>query len=133
MVAPAFAGEPERSVYLPAGDWFDFWTEKRYAGRQRIRVAPPIEQIPMYVRADTILPLAMPTLQTGNPVSWGLEMRVYGAHPSPATLFEDDGGWNPTLTELWMEYGPQRGENRLVGPNGVARRYNIVAVKVIGS
>ncbi|MGA2770278.1 MAG: glycoside hydrolase family 31 protein [Bryobacteraceae bacterium] len=108
MVAPAFAGEPARAVYLPAGDWFDFWSGKRYSGKQSIQVNPPLEQIPVFVKAGTILPLAEPTLHTDDPASWRLTVQVYGDHPTPATLYEDDGGWNPALTEVALVWDSER-------------------------
>jgi alpha-D-xyloside xylohydrolase len=131
MVAPAFAGEHERSVYLPAGDWYDFWTEKRHTGGQTIRVAPPIEQIPLYVRADTILPLAVPTLHTEDDASWGLECRAYGSKPTPAPVYEDDGGWDPKLNVTWLEYEPESRVNSAVHESTFTPRYYPVAWKVI--
>src|ERR1035438_40345 len=46
MVAPAFAGEPVRSVYLPAGDWYDSWSGKRHSGKQKIEVRPAPDERP---------------------------------------------------------------------------------------
>jgi alpha-D-xyloside xylohydrolase len=108
LVAPAFAGEPERSVYLPAGEWFDFWSGERRTGNQRIRIKPPLEQIPIFVRAGTILPLADASLHTGAPASWKLSARVYGEAPAPATVFEDDGAWNPSLPEVSLTWDRDR-------------------------
>lgn len=108
LVAPAFAGEPERSVYLPEGDWFDYWTGKRYTGKQQIRVQPPLEQIPIFVKSDSLLPLAEPTLHTDDPASWRLTVNVYGEKPVPATLFEDDGSWTPSLAEVQLAWDPER-------------------------
>jgi len=60
MVAPMFLGQKTRSVYLPAGDWYDFWTHQRHAGGQKIEVACPPEQIPLFVKSGSLLPLAKP-------------------------------------------------------------------------
>ncbi|WP_376796307.1 TIM-barrel domain-containing protein [Thermogemmatispora sp.] len=60
LVAPVFseAREPvARQLYLPAGEWIDFWSEERLAGGRFITRQAPLEIIPLYVRAGTVLPL----------------------------------------------------------------------------
>lgn len=48
-----------REVYLPEGnDWFDFYTEERYTGGQTITAEAPIDRIPVYVKAGSIIPVA---------------------------------------------------------------------------
>ena len=132
MVAPAFAGEPSRPVYLPAGDWFDFWSGKRYTGKQRIQVQPPIEQIPIFVKSGAILPLAESTLHTGDPGSWRLTVNVYGENPAPASLYEDDGAWAPALTELALAWDPARRSGTATrAGNAAGPRYEVVAWKQI--
>jgi alpha-D-xyloside xylohydrolase len=108
LVAPAFAGEPERAVYLPEGDWFDYWTGKRYGGKQQIRLQVPLEQIPIFVKSGSLLPLAEPTLHTNDPASWKLTVNVYGEKPLATTLYEDDGSWSPTLTEVQLAWDAER-------------------------
>jgi alpha-D-xyloside xylohydrolase len=79
LVAPVLRkGARRRRVYLPAGDWFDFWTGSPVRGARRVVVAAPLDRIPLFVRAGTVLPLA------------GGELRVY---PGEGTswLYEDDG------------------------------------------
>ena len=56
-MAPAFAGQAARSVYLPRGDWFDFRTGEKLAGGRRYDVTVPLERIPVYVRGGTLLPM----------------------------------------------------------------------------
>lgn len=104
LVAPAFAGEPSRDVYLPEGDWFDYWTGKRYTGKQQIHIEVPLEQIPIFVKAGSLLPLAEPTLHTDDPASWRLTVNVYGEKPAPAKLYEDDGSWTPALEEVQLAW-----------------------------
>ena len=59
LIAPvAEQGATERQVYLPAGaDWYNFWTNERFHGGQTITVSAPIDTIPLFVRAGSILPL----------------------------------------------------------------------------
>jgi alpha-glucosidase (family GH31 glycosyl hydrolase) len=60
MVAPVWRkGEREREVYFPAGTWRSLWDDdERYAGPARVRVAVPLDVIPVYVRGDARSPLA---------------------------------------------------------------------------
>ena len=61
VVAPVVErGATTRTAYFPDGEWVDFWTGDRYAGRQRVTVAAPLDggRAPVFVRAGAILPLA---------------------------------------------------------------------------
>ena len=78
LVAPVVAGQRSRNVYLPAGDWYDFWTGKKHDGKQRIPLEVPLEQIPLFVKGGSILPLAEATLHTGDPNGRNIDVRVYG-------------------------------------------------------
>ncbi len=81
-----------RSVYLPAGtEWFDFWTGERHEGGQTILVEAPLERIPVFVRAGTILPLG-PLMQHTDEDPWGpIELRVYPGRDGAFDLYEDAG------------------------------------------
>lgn len=100
LVAPLFAGESQREVYLPKGDWCDFWTSKPYTGSQTVNVAAPLERIPLFVKAGTLLPLAQPTLHTDDQNAFVLTVRAYGPGDRRATLFEDDGSAHPDFTRV---------------------------------
>ncbi|SOB79640.1 alpha-D-xyloside xylohydrolase [Sphingomonas guangdongensis] len=92
LVAPVTEqGVTSRQVYLPAGaDWYDYWTEQRYPGGQSITAAAPIDRIPLYVRAGSILPLgaAVPSTATRQPLE---SIRVYPGRDATFTLYDDDG------------------------------------------
>ena len=60
LVTPLFAGQKSRQVYLPAGDWFDFWTREKLNGGTTIEATNGVEQIPLFVKGGTLLPLARP-------------------------------------------------------------------------
>jgi alpha-glucosidase len=60
--------EPEidgRTMYLPKGTWVDFWTDGRHAGNQEIWVKSPLDEVPLMVRAGSVLPMG-PTQQYVN-------------------------------------------------------------------
>jgi alpha-D-xyloside xylohydrolase len=107
LVAPVI--EPlatQRQVYLPEGDWFDFWTNEKHTGKQLItwkNPAQPVEpasKIPVFVKSGAILPLILgeqvQTLCDANYVNnpavktWegGLEIRVFPAGASQFDIFD---------------------------------------------
>jgi len=92
MVAPLVARQKSRTVHFPAGtDWYDFHTGEKIAGGSAIEVSPPIEQIPLYVRANTLLPLAEPVEHVADDTRFELMVRVFGEKPAAFKLYEDDG------------------------------------------
>lgn len=91
MVAPMIDGQKSRAVYLPTGDWYDFFTGEKLAGGREIQVAKSLDELPMYVKANTLLPLAVPMNHVSADTVFEINVRVYGDHPADAVLYEDDG------------------------------------------
>jgi alpha-D-xyloside xylohydrolase len=91
LVAPMVAGEKKRQVYLPSGQWYDFWSNKKYEGGQSYEIYCDLDQFPVFVRGNTILPIAEPCEQIPDPIHFNVEVRVYGQNPLSFTLYEDDG------------------------------------------
>jgi alpha-D-xyloside xylohydrolase len=92
LVAPVTEqGATSRQVYLPAGaEWYNYWTNEHVKGGQSITVAAPIDTIPLFVRAGSIVPLGAPVESTHQPQA--LErIRVYPGADARFTLFSDDG------------------------------------------
>jgi alpha-D-xyloside xylohydrolase len=58
LVAPVFNAEGRCQFYLPPGSWYDFWSGERLEGPAHRRVTVPLDRIPLFVRGDSILPLA---------------------------------------------------------------------------
>jgi alpha-D-xyloside xylohydrolase len=92
LVAPVTEqGSTTRPVYLPAGtDWYNFWTNERVHGGQTITVAAPIDTIPLFVRAGSILPLGEPVESTNEKQAIA-KLRVYPGADGNALLYQDDG------------------------------------------
>jgi len=91
LVAPVCEpGAASRQVYVPTGEWFDFWTGQRYSGPQTLTAAAPLERIPLYVRAGAVLP-TWPVMQhTANGAPSRLILHVYHGD-GESWLYEDDG------------------------------------------
>ena len=80
-----------RSVYLPkAVKWYDFWTGESLIGGQTIAAQAPIETMPLYVRAGSIVPMG-PFLQyaTEKPAD-PIELRIYSGANGQFTIYEDE-------------------------------------------
>jgi len=91
LVAPIFAGEKTRSVYLPEGRWHCFWTGKTYEGRARHEIEPPLDQIPVFVRDGSLVPMAKPMEYIPDGAVFDVTVRVFGDVCRPFVLYEDDG------------------------------------------
>jgi alpha-D-xyloside xylohydrolase len=92
LVAPVTEqGATSREVYLPAGaDWYNYWTNERVHGGQTIVVPAPIDTLPLFVRAGSILPLGEP-IESTNQVQAIAKVRVYTGANSDFTTYQDDG------------------------------------------
>jgi alpha-D-xyloside xylohydrolase len=92
LVAPVTEqGRVSREVYLPAGaDWYNFWTNERVHGGQTITVDAPIDILPLFVRAGSILPLGEPVEST-NQLQKIAKLRVYSGADADFEYYNDDG------------------------------------------
>jgi alpha-D-xyloside xylohydrolase len=84
-------GATSRHLYLPQAKWYDFWTGESVEGGHAIDTPAPLNQIPVFVRAGTILPLG-PTLEYAQQASSDpIELRVYAGASGDFELYEDQG------------------------------------------
>ena len=98
MFGPAFLvapvtdqGATSRKVYLPAGtDWYNYWTNERLKGGQTVEVSAPIDTIPLFVRAGSIVPLGSEVLSTDDPQTI-VRVLVYPGSDGDFTIYNDDG------------------------------------------
>jgi len=98
MFGPAFLvapvtdqGATSRPVYLPAGtDWYDYWTNERHTGGQTITAAAPIDKIPLFVRAGSIIPMGVQVPSTATRQKLD-SIRVYPGRSTSFTVYDDDG------------------------------------------
>lgn len=101
LVAPVLAAVTQRAVYLPEGEWTDYWTGRHFKGKQSIVADAPVERIPVFVRAGAILPKIPEDVMTLVPRSEVKDAavhalddrRVYEVWPgSETTAFTDFEG-----------------------------------------
>lgn len=59
LVAPVIApGKEAREVYLPDGDWYDYYTGEKYSGGRYILADAPLDKVPVFIKAGAIIPVA---------------------------------------------------------------------------
>lgn len=91
LVAPMFSGQNGRNVYLPAGDWYGYWTRDKFSGGNTIEVTNGVKQIPLFVKSGTLLPLADPVEFIAPDTCFKITVNIVGHNPADFTLYEDDG------------------------------------------
>jgi alpha-glucosidase (family GH31 glycosyl hydrolase) len=93
LVAPVTEqGATSRKVYLPAGsDWYNYWTSERIKGGQTIVAQAPIDILPLFVRAGSIIPLGSPILSAQQDKQTIASVRVYPGADGDFSLYSDDG------------------------------------------
>ncbi|MBB4106771.1 TIM-barrel domain-containing protein [Pedobacter zeae] len=93
MVCPVYSYKARnREVYFPSGTkWYDFYTHKQIEGGQKLTVAAPLERIPLFVPAGTILPVGEVMQYTSEKKADDIEIRVYKGKDGKFSLYEDEG------------------------------------------
>lgn len=94
LVAPVLKPDlTSRMVYLPAGLWYDYWSDQKHSGETMLRVEAPLEIAPMFVRGGAIIPLWPEMNYIGERPADPLTFMIYPDEKGMATgvLYEDDG------------------------------------------
>jgi alpha-D-xyloside xylohydrolase len=91
LVAPVTEPEiSEWNVYLPASfTWYNFRTGQQFEGGQSVKTAAPLDQIPLYVKAGSVLPLGPQVQYASEKKLDSLEIRVYEGANGRFMLYED--------------------------------------------
>ena len=137
LIAPVFEkGATTREVYLPKGDWYDWWTNTKETGGKTITKQVDLSVMPMYVRAGSIIPFDPIRQYTGEVVNEPTTLKVYSGANGEFTLYEDDGisqeylkdkgtwtklSWNDGTKKLTLEPGAPKGSTNII----VAKTYRI--------
>jgi alpha-D-xyloside xylohydrolase len=92
LIAPVTEqGATSRQVYLPAGnDWYNYWTNERVHGGQMVTVQAPIDTLPIFVKAGSILPTGTPVNSTHDDQKLA-KLKIYPGANADFTLYNDDG------------------------------------------
>lgn len=91
LVAPIYNERGERSVYLPEGRWIDFWTHEVFTGPRTLSVLAPLETLPLYVRANALIPTTEATLFTSEEPFEEITLDAYLFEQGSCELRDTDG------------------------------------------
>lgn len=128
-----------QKVYLPKGSqWIDFWTGRKYDGGKHINKEVPINILPLYIKAGSIIALG-PKVQYANEKEWdNLEIRIYPGSNGEFTLYEDENdGYNyekGIYSEIKFKWDDENqtlyiGQRKGIFPNMLKqRKFQIVLV-----
>jgi alpha-D-xyloside xylohydrolase len=104
-----FSTTKSKETYLPAGsDWYDFWTAEKFSGGNKVSRQTPLDIIPLYVKAGSVIPVG-PSVQYAEEKKWdNLEIRIYPGANGKFVLYEDENdnynykrGVYSTITFTW--------------------------------
>jgi alpha-D-xyloside xylohydrolase len=128
-----------RNVYLPASNqWYDFWTGKKYTGGQSISAEAPLNIIPLYIRAGSIIPMGAEVEYATQKPADKIELRIYQGADGQFKYYEDENdnynyekGKSATFTLSWNDKKHQLSISDTKGNfNGMLKRrtFNIVLI-----
>jgi alpha-glucosidase len=83
-------------ISLPPGDWYDFWTNANLSSKEKFKVNPRLDEMPLYVRAGAIVPMQPVVQSTEEKPKGPLELHLYLPNAAASgdcrgTLYQDDG------------------------------------------
>ena len=125
LIAPVFEKRASsREVYLPKGDWYDWWTNTKEAGSRTITRSIDLATMPVYVRAGAIIPFDPIRQYTGEKVNEPTTLKIFRGANGSYILYEDDGisldylkgkatwthiSWNDKAKQLSVEPAAPKG------------------------
>ena len=119
MVCPVTTkGVQTRTVYLPAGEWYDWWTGKKYKGNSYVHVVTPLDIMPIFAKAGAIIPIQPAMNFVDEKKIDTLTLEVFPGTGS-FELYEDDG----------KSLAYKNGDYSLTGIN-VQTKGNITSIKI---
>ena len=91
LIAPVLReGATERGVYLPRGEWYDFWSGQMYQGPTGVALPVTLSSIPIFVRGGAFV-FQQAVVQHTGVAATELRVRLYPSGQSQRTLYEDAG------------------------------------------
>jgi alpha-glucosidase (family GH31 glycosyl hydrolase) len=122
LVAPILDPSGDATIYLPPGEWLDFFTGKHFAGGTTIKAHYAVDETPVFVRAGAIIPEQPVSEYSDAKPAERLILNVYGAGAGSFELYEDDGvslkyrQRQQALTSMSHAVSPDGMHHLLIGP-----------------
>jgi len=92
IVAPVTTkGAQTRVIYLPEGEWYDYWNGQKYEGSRYYNVETPLEKLPIYAKAGAIIPMQDEVIKDDKKPFGNITLDIFPGEKSTYNLYEDDG------------------------------------------
>ena len=92
LICPMLSSQDFGKVYLPEGEWYDFHTGRYYEGNQQLIVEAPVDKLPVFIKAGSIIPMQSVVQSTAEVPDDVLTVHIYrGKEASAFLYYEDDG------------------------------------------
>ncbi len=92
LIAPFTSNKEFGRLYLPEGEWYDLYSDKREPGKQTKTLELRLDRLPVYVKAGSIIPMQSQVQSTAEQPEDSLFIHVYnGTQSSSTSYYEDDG------------------------------------------
>jgi alpha-D-xyloside xylohydrolase len=91
LVAPVYSPTNRRTVYLPAGKWYDYWNGSAYSGPAVLHIEPDLDELPLYVRSDSIIPMGPDMAFVGERPFDPITLDIWLDDEAESTIFDDSG------------------------------------------
>jgi alpha-glucosidase len=94
LIIPVESDKQITKAYLPVGDWYDFYSDKIYSGKQEVTTECPIDKLPVFVKAGSMIPMQSPVQSTNEIPSDTLQIHLYKSSDTNDLTwdyYEDDG------------------------------------------
>jgi len=124
LVVPIGCEERYVKCFLPPGDWFEFFTDERLSGKREMIREYVIEQLPLFVKASSIIPVYPKIGSTTKEIGDELELHIYnGSTPNSKMYYEDDGisydHENDVFHKRSINFNPEKKEITLSKAEGI--------------
>jgi len=124
LVAPVYTPVNRRTVYLPEGTWFDYWTAKEYKGPITLQVQPLLEVLPLYIKGDSIIPMGPDMSYVGEKPFNPITLDVWLCSEGECTIYDDD---------QIVQCRARRKEDRIVIDVSASKRTYVVKLNRTGT
>jgi alpha-glucosidase len=136
LVAPVTEqGATTKQVYLPKGDWYNWWTNKKENGGQTINCPADLGTVPLYAKAGAIIPFDPKRQYVDEGVTEATTIRVYKGADGHFTLYDDDGKTQQYLENKgsWTAFDWNERDQQLTikadgGKPPIARKFNLLFI-----
>jgi alpha-glucosidase len=92
LVAPVESTKESTKVYLPEGTWYDFFTGKKYDGKQEIPVECPVDKLPVFAKGGSFIPMQPVVQNTSEKSPDTINLHIYYGNESSAFVYYEDDG-----------------------------------------